>query len=78
MAHTVLRMYAFKPIADRLARLGYRTKVVGGYLRQRRFASAEEQAKVLDTVVGLGLDPTGLEDEGWLYAQLFISIPRAA
>jgi hypothetical protein len=46
-------------------------------LRQRRFASAEEQANVLDTLSDLGVDPGGLETDGWLYAELFVSRPAA-
>jgi SAM-dependent methyltransferase len=76
MAHTILRMYSFEPVAECLAGLGYDTVRVGGPLKQRRFASAEEQANVLDTLSDLGVDPTGLEADGWLYAELFVSRPR--
>jgi carnitine O-acetyltransferase len=76
MAHFVLRMYPFEPIAACLADLGYATTRVEQVFHQRRFASPEEQAQVVDTLTGLGLDPSGLEAEGWLYAQLFISRPR--
>jgi carnitine O-acetyltransferase len=75
MAHTVLRMYRFEPVSQCLSELGYQTVRVDGVLRQRRFASAEEQAQVLDTLTDLGVDPEGLEDRGWMYAQLFISRP---
>ena len=78
MAHFVLRMYPYAPIAQRLSELGYDTTLVGRPHRQRRFASAEEQAQVLDNLSGLGIDPTGLEADGWLYAELFISRPRGA
>jgi carnitine O-acetyltransferase len=76
MAHTILRMYRFEPVAECLAGLGYDTVRVDGPLRQRRFASAEEQANVLDTLSDLGVDPGGLETDGWLYAELFVSRPR--
>jgi carnitine O-acetyltransferase len=29
------------------------------------------------TLAEVGVDPTGLEADGWLYAQLFISRPRS-
>jgi SAM-dependent methyltransferase len=77
MAHTVLRMYRFEPVAQCLAELGYDTVRVDGFLRQRRFASSEEKSQVLDTLSDHGIDPRGLEDDGWMYAQLFISRPRA-
>ena len=76
MAHTILRMYRFEPVAECLAGLGYDTVRVDGPLRQRRFASAEEQANVLETLSDLGVDPGGLETDGWLYAELFVSRPR--
>jgi carnitine O-acetyltransferase len=76
MAHFVLRMYPFDPVAACLADLGYTTTRAEQVFRQRRFASPDEQVQVQDTLSGLGLDPSGLESDGWLYAQLFISRPR--
>ncbi|MFG2194215.1 class I SAM-dependent methyltransferase [Streptomyces sp. NPDC048639] len=78
MAHFVLRMFPFEPIADTLAASGYETADVAGVFKQRRFASAEEQSLVLDTLSSLGVDPHGLETDGWLYARLFVSRPRGA
>lgn len=75
MAHFVLRMFPFDPIADALAELGYRTVQVDGLFRQRRFVSAEEQEQVLDTLAGVGVDPAGAEAQGWFYAQLFVCEP---
>jgi SAM-dependent methyltransferase len=76
MAHFVLRMFPFDPVADSLAELGYETEAVDGVFKQRRFASAEEQSQVLDTLSSVSVDPAGLEAEGWLYARLYISRPR--
>ncbi|PWW63542.1 class I SAM-dependent methyltransferase [Actinokineospora spheciospongiae] len=78
MAHFVLRMFPYTGVADALADLGYDTVHVEGTFKQRRFASAEEQAQVLDTIATAGVDPTGLESEGWLYAELHLSRPRGA
>ncbi|MDT8912219.1 class I SAM-dependent methyltransferase [Amycolatopsis sp. PS_44_ISF1] len=78
MAHFVLRMFSYQPVADRLAELGYDTAAVGGVFRQRRFASAEEQAQILGTLTAAGVDPAGLESEGWLYARLYVSRPDGA
>jgi carnitine O-acetyltransferase len=75
MAHTVLRMYSYEPVVKALADLGYETTAVDGLFSQRRFASPEEQSLVLDTLTDAGVDPTGLETDGWLYAQVFISRP---
>lgn len=76
MAHFVLRMFPFDSIADSLAGLGYETALFEGVFKQRRFASHEEQSQVLDTLLRVGVDPSGLETEGWLYAQLYVSRPR--
>jgi carnitine O-acetyltransferase len=76
MAHFVLRMFPFEPVAESLAGYGYETVHVDRVFRQRRFASPEEQALVLDTLSEAGVDPRGLEDGGWLYAQLYVSRPR--
>ncbi|MFI8996926.1 class I SAM-dependent methyltransferase [Streptomyces sp. NPDC053542] len=75
MAHFVLRMFPFDPVERALAGLGYETTRVDGMHKQRRFASPEEQALVLDTMSAAGVDATGLEAEGWLYAQLYVSRP---
>ncbi len=75
MAHFVLRMYPFEPVAQCLAGFGYHTVHVGQVFKQRRFASAEEKSAVLETLTGIGVDSRGLEDEGWLLAQLFVSRP---
>lgn len=77
MAHFVLRMYDFEPMARELAELGYRTERRPGTFRQRRFASAAEQRQVLNTLSAAGIDPSGYEADGWLHAQLYISTPEA-
>jgi carnitine O-acetyltransferase len=76
MAHFVLRMFPFEPMADMLHEWGYDTVQLEGLFKQRRFASAVEQALVLDTLSTIGVDPADLETDGWLYAQLFVSRPR--
>ncbi|WP_174372035.1 class I SAM-dependent methyltransferase [Nocardia pneumoniae] len=75
MAHFVLRMFDFAPIAAELAALGYRTEQAPGLYEQRRFASEAEQARVLNTLSANGIDTTGREDQGWLYATLYVSRP---
>jgi SAM-dependent methyltransferase len=75
MAHYVLRMFSYAPIAESLAGLGYRSEGVEGVFKQRRFASADEQEQILDAVRANGLEPHELETEGWLCAQLYLSSP---
>lgn len=77
MAHFTLRMFPFDPIAETLARFGYQTEAVDRVFKQRRFASDRERDQVLTTLAGVGVDPTGLEADGWLYAQLFLSRPSS-
>ncbi|MGH3156924.1 MAG: class I SAM-dependent methyltransferase [Streptosporangiaceae bacterium] len=76
MAHFVLRMFPFDPVAGWLAGFGYETVGYDRVFKQRRFASAQEQALVLDTLAEVGVDPHGLESDGWFYARLFVSCPR--
>jgi carnitine O-acetyltransferase len=78
MAHFVLRMFPFGPVADSLAGLGYETVHLERVFKQRRFASPQEQSLVLDTLRTVGVDPRGLETDGWLYAKLYISRPLGA
>ncbi|MBO2450678.1 class I SAM-dependent methyltransferase [Actinomadura barringtoniae] len=75
MAHFVLRMFPFEPVADSLAEAGYKTVRHEGVFKQRRFATPEEHTQVLDTLSSVGVDPHGLETDGWLYAQLYLSRP---
>ncbi|WP_051400265.1 hypothetical protein [Haloechinothrix halophila] len=76
LAHFVLRMFPFGPVADMLTRLGYDTIPVDGVFKQRRFADEHEQVRMVDTLTAHGVDPEGLETDGWLYAQLYLSVPR--
>ncbi|MCZ7413928.1 MULTISPECIES: class I SAM-dependent methyltransferase [unclassified Streptomyces] len=78
MAHFMLRMFPFDPIDAALADLGYETTRVDGFFRQRRFASPEEQARLLEGMAAAGVDPSGLEAEGWMYAHLYLSRPTAS
>ncbi|MBP2190942.1 class I SAM-dependent methyltransferase [Nocardia goodfellowii] len=75
MAHFVLRMFDFAPIAAHLSTLGYRTERVPGMFEQRRFASPGERSQVLDLLTAKGIDTAGYEAQGWLYANLYLSRP---
>ena len=75
MAHFVLRMFDFDPIAGQLAALGYRIERRPGTFRQRRFASEVEQTQVLNTLSANGIEATGREAEGWLHAELYVCLP---
>ncbi|MEV6276897.1 class I SAM-dependent methyltransferase [Nocardia sp. NPDC051832] len=76
MAHFVLRMFDFTPIAAALSVLGYRTECVSGMFEQRRFASPDEQAQVLDVLSAKGIDTAEYESQGRLYANLYLSRPE--
>lgn len=76
MAHFILRMFSFDPIEEVLDAAGYETVRHDGLVRQRRFATAEEKALILDRLSDAGVDPTGVETGGWLYAGLYVSRPR--
>ncbi|MEV0033187.1 class I SAM-dependent methyltransferase [Nocardia sp. NPDC050793] len=76
MAHFVLRMFDFDPMAEELAALGYRTERMTGLYAQRRFASADERQRVLNSLSDKGIDTSGREADGWLYAHLYLSRPE--
>lgn len=78
MAHFVLRMFPYEPFDDLLSEYGYVTEKLPGTFRQRRFASAAEEARVLDNLAALGIDPSGKEAEGWYHAEFHLSRPKAA
>ena len=78
MAHFVLRMFSFEPMAESLAGSGYETVRSDRMFKQRRFASPQEQSLILDRLSTAGVDPRGLEADGWLYAQLYLSQPHGS
>lgn len=77
LANFVLRMFPFDAIEEALRDWGYTTeKLEGDTFAQREFASREEQAQVLERLCDIGIDPTGLEDQGRLLAEFYLSRPR--
>ncbi|WP_037312894.1 class I SAM-dependent methyltransferase [Amycolatopsis orientalis] len=78
MAHFVLRMFSYEPVAASLAELGYETAGIDGVFRQRKFASEEERTQILDNLSVAGVDPRGLEADGRLYARLYVSRPNGS
>lgn len=73
----VLRMFDYAPIEDRLARAGLKTeKLHSAAFVQRRFRDEQEASNVLAILERRGVDPTGLESEGLLFAELYVSRPE--
>jgi hypothetical protein len=73
----VLRMFDYDPIAQQLERAGLVTeKLRSAAFVQRRFQDEDEAKQVNDMLRGKGIDPTGLESDGLLYAELYVSRPR--
>lgn len=78
MAHFVLRMFDYRPIASLLAKFGYVTEQLSGRtFPQRRFASPEERSEVLGRLAEQGIETRGMEGEGWFHAGFFLSRPAA-
>lgn len=78
LANFVLRMFSFEAIEEMLAERGYVTeKLEDQTFVQRRFASAEEQAQVMEQLCEQGLDPTGKEATGHLLAEFYLSRPAS-
>ncbi|HEX6312952.1 MAG TPA: hypothetical protein VF152_15165 [Acidimicrobiia bacterium] len=76
VAAFALRWVDFEPVADALAGAGLVTEhVEGAEVRQRRFADGAEREYVLDELRDRGIDPSGLEESGWYFANLFVSRP---
>ncbi len=78
MAHFVLRMFPYEDFDTLFSEYGYVTETLPGTFRQRRFASDDEQASVLDNLAELGIDPAGKEADGWYHAEFHLSRPAAA
>jgi hypothetical protein len=75
---TVIRTSSYDQIGTALGEHGLVTeRLPGVVLRQRRFASVQEQSDAVTQVAALGLDPTGFEDKGYLCADVYISRPLA-
>jgi hypothetical protein len=77
MMHTVLRMFDFGPVEEALAQRGYVSVRSPRLLKQRRFACRREQEQILDRLSANGVDATGLEANGWLYAYFVLSRPAS-
>ena len=76
-ANFVCRMFPFDAIEECLDGWGYVTeKLQNRTFLQRRFASAHEQEQVIEQLRDQGVDPTGLEDEGELIAEFYLSRPK--
>ncbi len=72
----VLRMFPFDAIEETLNDWGYVTqKLADQTFFQRRFASADERDQMVEQLSDQGIDPTGLETEGDLLAEFYLSRP---
>ncbi|KAF4846060.1 hypothetical protein CGCSCA4_v006349 [Colletotrichum siamense] len=78
MVTFVLRVFSFDEIADVLEeKHGLVTEKIPGHLfRQRRFTTREEQSAAVADVRARGLDTKGLEEDGWFYAECYVTRPR--
>lgn len=73
----VLRMFDYDDIAKRLEREGLVTeKLRSAAFVQRRFFDEDEATQVNKILRSKGVDPTGLEAEGLLAAELYVSRPK--
>ncbi|MCB1509745.1 MAG: class I SAM-dependent methyltransferase [Hyphomicrobiaceae bacterium] len=76
LANFVLRMFPFAPIENALAERGYVTeKLEGETFTQRRFASKDEQTHAMERLAQRGIDTRGLEADGQLIAEFYLSRP---
>jgi hypothetical protein len=76
MGNFVLRMFPFDAIEEALNGWGYVTeKLADQTFFQRRFASTDERDQMLEQLIDRGIDPTGMETEGGLLAEFYLSRP---
>lgn len=75
MTHCILRMFALEPFEDALRSRGYRMQRLKEPVLQRHFASQDEQDSVIRRLEELGVDPSGYESTGRLYATVLNAIP---
>jgi hypothetical protein len=79
IASFVLRMFPFQPIAQALEVHGLVTeKLPEKTFRQRRFASAAERSKLLTQLAEKGIRTEGVESDGYLHAEFFLTRPASS
>ena len=75
MTHCILRMFSLKSFEDALRSRGYQVQRLSQPVPQRRFASQEEQESIIRQLEELGVDPSGYESTGRLYATVLNAVP---
>ncbi|WP_205745937.1 hypothetical protein [Egibacter rhizosphaerae] len=79
VAAFALRGVDMRPIEEALQRHGLVTeRFTPRTFPQRRFASDHEQEQVLTHLRDQGIDPDGVESDGFLHAWLYVARPRSA
>ncbi len=74
----VLRMFPYDRIAQAMAERGLVTeKLAGATFVQRRFRDTGEFEQTLAALMSMDMDITGLEADGLLHAELYVSRPEA-
>ena len=76
MVHFVLRMFSFDDVERLANERGYETIKSRHPVRQRKFASKEEQQNALERLSTMSVDTKGYEDDGRYYADFFLSRPK--
>ncbi|GGF35450.1 methyltransferase type 12 [Marmoricola endophyticus] len=75
---SVLRSVSYDAVRGACSSYGLVTEQVPvPPLRQRRFADATEARSAVEGARAWGCDTTGLEDDGWWYAEAWLSRPAA-
>lgn len=78
IAAFTLRWVDMEPIRAMLKRHGYRLeRLRGRTFRQRRFADDREREAALAHLRRLGIDPEGVETDGYHHAELYVARPQA-
>ncbi|MDM4721901.1 hypothetical protein QTQ03_22005 [Micromonospora sp. WMMA1363] len=70
-----LRTYDYGPISEVLAGRGLVTEKADQPVRQRQFIDDAEREWALSELAARGLDPSGMEADGYFYADFYLSRP---
>jgi carnitine O-acetyltransferase len=70
-------MFDFSAATEALAGRGYLTEKLDGLLPQRNFATIDERNQILGKLTDAGVDPSGYEDLGTYFAEVYVSRPIA-
>lgn len=77
VASFCVRTYDYEPISRVLEEHGFQTEQMTRSFPQRKFIGPDEKTWAVAEVRSRGIDPAGKEQDGYFYADCFLSRPKA-